>query len=245
MGASAWPEFAHYIFSAPTIASACRDRDHEVMARVVQIGAGSTKTSVELVRWGSRTRVLWLQGVTLAWMLVELTVSAYAAATAHSPALLAFGSDSLVELMSAVVVLLQWLPNATISERKASRTASILLFTLALVVAGSALASLLLGLRPEPSRAGIAITLAALIAMPVLAWLKRQEARRSANAALAADATQSATCAYLALVTLIGLAVNAIFRIAWFDAAAALAAIPILLKEGRSAWKGQSCNCCR
>src|ERR1039458_3046085 len=83
-----------------------------------------------------------------------------------------------------------------------------------------------------------------LLAMPVLTWLKRQEARRSGNAALAADATQSATCAYLALIALIGLAVNAMFHIAWFDTAAALAAVPILLKEGRSAWKGQTCKCC-
>ena len=178
------------------------------------------------------------------WMLVEFGVAAYAAATAHSPALLAFSSDSLVELMSAAVVLLQWIPRVSISERKAARIASVLLFVLALVVVGAALASLALGLRPESSRAGIAITIAALLAMPVLAWLKRQEARRSGNAALAADATQSATCAYLALIALIGLAVNAMFHIAWFDTAAALAAVPILLKEGRSAWKGQTCKCC-
>ena len=31
-----------------------------------------------------RTRVFWLQGVTLAWMFVEFGVSAYAATTAHS-----------------------------------------------------------------------------------------------------------------------------------------------------------------
>jgi divalent metal cation (Fe/Co/Zn/Cd) transporter len=113
----------------------------------------------------------------------------------------------------------------------------VLLFVLALIVVAAVPASLSLGLRPEPSRAGIAITIAALLAMHVLAWLKRQEARRSGNAALAADATQSATCAYLALISLIGLAGNALFHIAWFDAAAALAAVLILFKEGRSAWK--------
>jgi hypothetical protein len=64
------------------------------------------------------------------------------------------------------------------------------------------------------------------------------------NVALAADAAQSTTCAYLALIALIGLAANALFHIAWFDAASALVAVPILLKEGRSAWKGQTCGCC-
>jgi divalent metal cation (Fe/Co/Zn/Cd) transporter len=80
--------------------------------------------------------------------------------------------------------------------------------------------------------------------MPVLAWLKRREARRAGNTALAADAVQSATCAYLALIALAGLIMNALFHIAWFDPVAALAAIPLLVKEGRSAWRGEACGCC-
>ena len=188
--------------------------------------------------------VLWLQGITLAWMLMEFGVSVFAAVTSHSPAMLAFGSDSLVELLSAAVVLLQWIPSMTISERRASRTAGVLLFVLAFVVATIAMGSLVLRASPETSAAGIAITIAALIVMPVLASLKRREARRSKNAALAADAVQSATCAYIALITLAGLAVNAAFHIPWFDSLAALVAIPILIKEGRSAWRGHGCGCC-
>jgi len=213
------------------------------MPELVQIGVRSTKPAIACAP-KPRATVLWLQGITLAWMLVELGVSAYAAVTAHSPAMLAFGSDSLVELLSATVVLLQWIPNMPISERRANRTAGVLLFVLAFVVAASAVASLALRLRPETSYAGIGITAAALIAMPVLASLKRREARRSQNAALAADAVQSITCAYIALITLAGLAVNAAFHITWFDPIAALAAIPILIKEGRSAWQGHACGCC-
>ena len=88
------------------------------------------------------------------------------------------------------------------------------------------------------------VTLAALLVMPVLATLKRREARRTNNVAMAADAVQSATCAYLALVTLAGLALNAAFSIAWVDSLAALLAIPILLHEGRAAWRGHGCGCC-
>jgi divalent metal cation (Fe/Co/Zn/Cd) transporter len=115
---------------------------------------------------------------------------------------------------------------------------------LAFVVAAIAVASLVLGLRPETSFAGLGITTAALIAMPVLATLKRNEARRSNNAALAADAVQSAACAYLALIALAGLGINAAFHVPWFDSIAALVAIPILVKEGRSAWQGHACGCC-
>jgi hypothetical protein len=63
------------------------------------------------------TAVFWLQGITLTWMVVETAVSLYAAAEAHSPAMLAFGSDSIVELFSASVVLLQFVPRLSVSER--------------------------------------------------------------------------------------------------------------------------------
>jgi divalent metal cation (Fe/Co/Zn/Cd) transporter len=213
------------------------------MPELVQIGFQPSKPAIARAP-KPRAFVLWMQSVTLAWMLAEFGISAYAAITAHSPAMLAFGSDSLVELLSATVVLLQWIPGISISERRASRTAGVLLFVLAFLVAAIAAASLALRLRPATSYAGIAITIAALIAMPVLAFLKRREARRSQNAALAADAVQSATCAYLALIALAGLAINAAFHLAWFDSVAALAAVPILVKEGRSAWQGHACGCC-
>ncbi len=177
-------------------------------------------------------------------MMVECGLSLYAAAAAHSPVMFAFGSDSLVELLSAGVVLLQFLPRFSASERIAARAAAALLFALALIVCVMAIGSLTLHLRPETSRLGIGITLAALVVMPILAKLKRREARRGNNAALAADAVQSATCAYLAFVALAGLAMNALFHIAWFDSLAALVAVPLILKEGRSAWRGKACGCC-
>jgi divalent metal cation (Fe/Co/Zn/Cd) transporter len=139
---------------------------------------------------------------------------------------------------------LQFLPQFSISERSAARAAGALLFALALIVCVMATASLALRLRPETSLLGIGITVSALIVMPILAELKRREARRSNNAALAADAVQSATCAYLAVIALTGLIINALFHFAWFDSVAALAAIPLLLKEGRDAWHGKTCGCC-
>lgn len=177
-------------------------------------------------------------------MLVECGVSLYSAASAHSIAILAFGADSLVELLSATVVLLRFLPAPIVTERKATRIAGALLFALAAVILAAGLASILLGIRPEPSFAGIAITLAALVFMPVLAWLKRRESHRTGSRALAADAVQSATCAWLAVTALAGLAGNSLFHLWWLDSLAALAAIPLLLREGRSAWRGHTCACC-
>ncbi len=186
--------------------------------------------------------VAWLQGITLAWMLVECGCSLYAAASARSTALLAFGADSFVELLSAIVVLLQFLPRFPLQKTHATRAAAGLLFVLAAVIAVIAL--LAYRAPKETSFLGIGITAAALIVMPVLAWLKRREAYATNNGALAADAVQSATCAYLAAVTLAGLAIDAIWHWPWADSAAALVAVPILIIEARRAWRGESCGCC-
>jgi divalent metal cation (Fe/Co/Zn/Cd) transporter len=215
-----------------------------IMPGLVQIGPQPANSAVACAPVQPSHTVLWLQSVTLAWMLVECGASLYAATAAHSPAMLAFGSDSLVELLSATVVLLPYASSASISQRNAGRIAGALLFLLALIVASTALVSLALRLRPETSHLGMLVTLAALLVMPILARLKRLEARRTNNVALAADAVQSATCAYLALVTLAGLAVNAALRMPWIDSLAALLAIPILVHEGRSAWRGHPCGCC-
>jgi divalent metal cation (Fe/Co/Zn/Cd) transporter len=211
------------------------------VADFVQIGANSGTAARPV---SSRATVIWLQVITLAWMLLECGVALYAASAAHSPAMLAFGSDSLIELLSASVVLLQFVPAIRISERRASRAAAVLLYLLAAAVVGIAVASLVRGFRPETSVSGIAITIAALIVMPILATLKRREARRTDNAALAADAVQSATCAYLALTALAGVSINALWHISWVDPAAGLVAVPFLIQEGRSAWRGHACGCC-
>jgi divalent metal cation (Fe/Co/Zn/Cd) transporter len=187
-------------------------------------------------------QVAWLQWITLVWMTLECGGSLFAAARAHSVALLAFGSDSAIELLSAAVVLLQFLPRFPLKKVHAERSAAILLFLLAGVVVGIAV---LAYRKPvETSPLGIAITALALVAMPVLAWLKGRQACALNNRALAADATQSATCAYLAAVTLAGLVVYAVWRISWVDTLAALAAVPILIVEGRRAWRGEGCGCC-
>jgi divalent metal cation (Fe/Co/Zn/Cd) transporter len=186
-------------------------------------------------------QVAWLQWITLTWMVLECGASLWAAAQAHSVALLAFGADSLVEMLSATVVLLQFVPRFPLKKEHADKAAAVLLFLLAAVVVSIAW---LARMRPmETSCVGIGVTALALVVMPVLAWMKRKLAQRMNNRALAADATQSATCAYLAGVTLAGLVVYAVWQIRWVDTAAALVAVPLLIVEGRRAWRGEGCAC--
>jgi Co/Zn/Cd efflux system component len=188
--------------------------------------------------------IIKLQLVTIGWMLIECGVALASAWKAHSPALLVFGSDSFVELLSAMVVILQFTAWLRLRPSVAAQMAGALLAILAVVVACISVAALVTGQHAEVSRSGIVITVAALAIMPVLSRAKRKTARSTGNRALAADAIQSATCAYLAAITVIGLVLNATFQIRWMDPIAALIAIPLLLIEARRAWRGQMCGCC-
>jgi divalent metal cation (Fe/Co/Zn/Cd) transporter len=192
----------------------------------------------------SEKTIMSLQIVTLVWMSVECSVALFGAGRARSVSLLAFGSDSLVELVSAAVVLLQFTPRIHISQVRAAQFCGSLLYGLAGVVCAIALTGLFRHTAADTSRLGILVTACALLFMPLLAQKKRATAALTGNKALRADAVQSATCAYLAALTLAGLLLRLAFGLLWVDQAAALVAIPILIVEGRRARKGQSCGCC-
>jgi divalent metal cation (Fe/Co/Zn/Cd) transporter len=191
-----------------------------------------------------RRPIVRLQIATLLWMLIECGTSLYAAGKAHSVALFAFGSDSLVELISAGVVLMQFSPRWRISQATAGRLAGFLLFILSGVVVAFSGSSLFFGLRADESILGLAVTSGALVLMPILATLKRRKARETGDVALAADATQSATCAFLAACTLCSVLITMLFKIRWIDPIVALCAAPVLIVEGRRALRGKSCGCC-
>jgi len=191
-------------------------------------------------------RIHRIQAITIIWMSVESAVSLWAAWMARSPALLAFGGDSVIELLSAVVVLWRFRAHATQEtvERRAARIAGAFLFALAAYVLVISVMALLGYSEPKPTYLGIAILVAAAAIMPLLAKEKRKLSADTGSAALRADAAESALCAYLSLIALAGLALNAIWHVAWADPLAALALTPLIVREARGAIRGKACGCC-
>jgi divalent metal cation (Fe/Co/Zn/Cd) transporter len=191
-------------------------------------------------------QVLRLQVVTIIWMSVEGCVALVTSWEAHSPALLTFGGDSLIELLSAAVVLLRFRVNSryALPEKRSARIAGALLFALAGIVVLASVLALLGFQEPKPTFFGMALLLAAAFVMPWLASQKRRLAEATASASLRADAIESALCGYLAWIALAGLLVNAIWHRPWADPVAALLLIPIILREGWEAIKGHACQKC-
>lgn len=182
-----------------------------------------------------------LAWATLAWNLVEAVVALAAGLAAGSIALVGFGVDAGVELLSAVVVLWQFRGVAVDRERLALRLIAVSFFALAAYVGVQAVVDLVRGSEPEPSPAGIAIAAASLVVMPLLARAKRRTGRRLHSPTVLADGNQTRLCAYLSAVLLAGLVLNATLGWWWADPAAALAIAGLAANEGREAWAGDAC----
>jgi divalent metal cation (Fe/Co/Zn/Cd) transporter len=189
-------------------------------------------------------RVLRLQAFTIFWMAMEAAISLGSAWNSHSPALLAFGGDSLVELLSAGVVF--WRFRFAFDEARAARIAGALLYALAGIVTLTSVLNFVGYREAQQSLVGMGILLAAAVVMPWLGSRKRRLAAVTSSAALKADAAESAVCGYMARIALSGLAVNAIWHKSWADPVAALALIPLILREGWQAMHASrlGCGCC-
>lgn len=178
-------------------------------------------------------------------MGAEAVLSLWAAWRARSPALLAFGGDSAIELLSAAIVLWRFRNRkpGEQAERRAARMTGILLFLLALYVVAVSGATLMGYAEPAPSYPGIGILIAATLVMPWFGWQKRRLSAATGSAALRADAAESMLCAYLSFIALMGLSARAVLHISWADPLAAFAATPLILREALEAWRGQACGC--
>lgn len=201
---------------------------------------------LEIASPGNIRRIRRVQIFTIAWMLVEAAVSLLSAWRAQSPALLAFGGDSTVELVSAGVVLWRFRTTAAHehAERRAARITGSLLFVLAAYVTVASALSLLGYSEPEPTVMGVVILLLAATVMPWLAREKRRLSTVTGSAALRADAAESATCTYLAVIALAGVVINAVWHFRWADPIAALVILPLIIWEGREAIRGKACGGC-
>jgi divalent metal cation (Fe/Co/Zn/Cd) transporter len=186
-------------------------------------------------------RVRRLQALTVAWMTVEAAVAISAGVRRDSPALVAFGGDSAIELFSAIVVWLRFTRKWRIEERTAARIAGALLFVLACYVAAVSAFQLAGHSEAERSIVGIILLIAAGAFMPLLARAKRRLSAATGSAALRADASQSAMCAYLAWISLIGVGLNAWRGWSWADPVAAFCLLPVILREAWESARGHAC----
>lgn len=191
-----------------------------------------------------------LEWLTIGWMLIEAAVAIGSGIAAGSVVLLAFGLDSIIELISAGVLI--WRLSVELrrgqafsekAERTASRIGGGLLFALAAYVVASACWSLRQRKGEDFSVAGFVLCLLAIPIMRYLTNRKLAVAAQLGSRAIRADAIESMTCGWLSLVVVISLATQALLGAWWVDPLGSLAIVWFLVKEGREAWKNEACSC--
>jgi divalent metal cation (Fe/Co/Zn/Cd) transporter len=179
---------------------------------------------------------LGLAWATIAWNTVEAVVAIVAGAVASSIALVGFGLDSTVEVLSASVIVWQ-MTRAVPEDREeqALRLIAVSFFALAGYVTVQAVFDLASRSEPDTSTVGIALAAVSLVVMPLLAGLKGRNGRRLGSGSVVADSNQTLLCTYLSAVLLVGLVLNATVGWWWADPVAALVIAALAIHEGREA----------
>lgn len=208
----------------------------------------TTETAAAATTDRLRRRGLTLAGLTIAWNVVEAIVAVSAGIAAGSIALIGFGFDSMVEVLSAWVVVWQFRGELRGGydedrERRALRLIGVTFFVLAAYVAFEALRDLFfVDAEADESPVGIVLAALSLTVMPLLAWAKKRTADGLHSPTLRADATETLLCSWLSITLLAGLVLNTTLGWWWADALAAAGIAALAAREGLGAWGDEPHN---
>ena len=184
-------------------------------------------------------RVRFIVTFTISYNVLEAIVAIWAGALASSTALIGFGLDSVIEVLSALAIAWQFTrKDPERWETATVRAIGIAFFALAAYVIIDSVLSLTGAQDVESSPLGIGIATLSLIVMPALAWLEHRTGRELQSKSVMADARQLVLCIYLSGTVLIGLLLNTLFGWDWADSVAALVVAYLAIREGTEAWRG-------
>ncbi|MFQ5456899.1 MAG: cation transporter [Myxococcota bacterium] len=184
---------------------------------------------------------LRLEYFTIGWNVVEAVVAIGAGTLAGSIALVGFGLDSVIEVVAASMLAWRLLhasragttwEEETKAERRALFVVGLTFWALAIYILYESSSILFRQAAPGESTLGIFLAVVSLIIMPWLGWRKLKVARKLGSRALRADAMETFVCSYLSFALLLGLGLNASLDWWWADPMAALAMLPLVVREG-------------
>jgi divalent metal cation (Fe/Co/Zn/Cd) transporter len=189
-----------------------------------------------------RRRVRLVVAATITYNVIEAVVALTAGVAASSSALIGFGLDSIVEVLSAVAIAWQFAGGRHEDrEHVALRVVAFSFFGLAVFVAVDAVRSLIGADEAQHSSVGIVLACASLAVMPGLSWFERRTGRELGSASVVADSKQTLVCAALSAVLLLGLVANGLLGWSWADPVAALVIAAVAAREGVQALRGDMC----
>lgn len=187
-------------------------------------------------------RIRLIVGITIGYNLIEAIIAIAAGSVASSAALVGFGLDSTIEVLSAAAVAWQFTRRDPERwEKPTLRVIAVAFFALAIYVTVTSVGALVTTERPEHSTIGIVLTAVSVAVMPFLSFAERRAGRELGSATAVADSKQTLICTYLSAAVLGGLVANSLLGWSWADAVAGLVIAAFAVREGIEAWKGDAC----
>lgn len=187
-------------------------------------------------------RIRWIVAATIGYNVVEAAVAISAGTVASSTALIGFGLDSTIEVLSAAAVAWQFTRRDPERWEKGTlRVIAVAFFALAAYVTTTSVLALLGRVDVQHSTLGIVITALSVLVMPFLSLAERRAGRELGSATAIADSKQTLICTYLSGAVLVGLVLNSLFGWWWADPIAGLVIAGLAVREGVEAWRGDAC----
>ncbi|MFD6699097.1 MULTISPECIES: cation diffusion facilitator family transporter [unclassified Microbacterium] len=187
-------------------------------------------------------RIRWIVAATIGYNVVEAAVAISAGTVASSTALIGFGLDSTIEVLSAAAVAWQFTRRDPERWEKVTlRVIAVAFFALAAYVTTTSVLALLGRVDVQHSTLGIVITALSVLVMPFLSLAQRRAGRELGSATAIADSKQTLICTYLSGAVLVGLVLNSLFGWWWADPIAGLVIAGLAVREGVEAWRGDAC----
>ncbi|KRW90677.1 cation transporter [Alicyclobacillus tengchongensis] len=198
-----------------------------------------------------------IEVVSITWMVIEAAVAIGSGIIAHSLSLVAFGADSIIELIAGGVLLWRLTIEAQGASlarvKKAEKTSSwvvgIALLLIAAYIVVASIDKLLTHQGAEATYMRMGLAVASGIIMPYLSRAKKQIGSEIGSKALRADGSCSIVCAYMAWTVLGGVVLIVLLGWWWIDSIAALGLVYFVVKKGWEAvqearGKEETCGCC-
>ncbi len=202
----------------------------------------TTSTLPDDRRHSLHRRIRWIVAMTIGYNLIEAVIAIAAGTAASSIALIGFGLDSTIEVLSAAAVAWQFTRREPERwETPTLRVIAVAFFALAAYVTATSVFALARRVDAEHSTVGIVLTTVSVIVMPFLSYAERRAGRELGSATAVADSKQTLICTYLSAAVLASLVLNSALGWWWADAIAGLVIAAFALREGIEAWKGDAC----
>ena len=176
---------------------------------------------------------------------IEVAVSLTAGFISGSAALIGWGLDSIIEIISAST--LWWRLQGEIkdiSDERVKKREKITLYVIAIsflivsiFITYDSVTKFFNKETPDWSTMGITILLVSLVVNPILIWYKRKYGKKLDSKELIADSKDTFVCLYQTIAVLAGLLAVQYLNWWWADPVAALLIVPYALKEGWEAFK--------